>query len=57
VITGAATRTEPQEWTGGLYQPQSVLKYPQSSFVLKAIPYCFWANRQPGEMRVWIRDA
>jgi amidase/aspartyl-tRNA(Asn)/glutamyl-tRNA(Gln) amidotransferase subunit A len=24
---------------------------------IKAIPYCFWANRQPGEMRVWIRES
>ncbi|WP_350341609.1 hypothetical protein [Candidatus Flexifilum breve] len=23
---------------------------------LGAIPYCFWANRQPGEMRVWIQE-
>jgi DUF1680 family protein len=23
---------------------------------LKAIPYSLWANREPGEMRVWIRE-
>lgn len=56
VITGNAVRTEPQEWLGGLYQSQSVLKYTHSSIAIKAIPYCFWANRQPGEMRVWVRD-
>jgi DUF1680 family protein len=22
----------------------------------KAIPYFMWANRQPGEMLVWIRE-
>ena len=22
---------------------------------LKFVPYCFWCNRDPGEMRVWIR--
>ena len=21
---------------------------------LKLVPYCFWANREPGEMRVWL---
>jgi DUF1680 family protein len=57
VITGDAIRLEPQNWPGGLYQPQSALSYPQSSFAFKAIPYCFWANRQPGEMRVWIQES
>jgi DUF1680 family protein len=56
VITGEARRVEPAEWPGGLYQPQSSIKYSQPTFTFKAIPYCFWANRQPGEMRVWIRE-
>ncbi len=55
VISGDAVHMQPQEWPGGLYQPQPLLTYTHSPFTFKAIPYCFWANRQPGEMRVWIR--
>ncbi len=57
VITGEAIRIEPAEWPGGLYQPQSQLKDTRIPFTFRAIPYAFWANRQPGEMRVWIREA
>lgn len=57
VITGDAVRIELQNWPGGLYQPQAALKDARSPLIIKAIPYCFWANRQPGEMRVWIREA
>jgi DUF1680 family protein len=56
VVTGGAVRAEPQAWPGELYQPRSVVNYSQSPVALKAIPYCFWANRDPGEMRVWIRE-
>jgi DUF1680 family protein len=56
VITGEAVRIEPSTWPGGLYQAQSNVKYEQTPFTFKAIPYCFWANRQPGEMRVWVRE-
>jgi uncharacterized protein len=57
VITGEAVRVEPVTWKGGLYQPQSQLQTTRTSFEFKAIPYCFWANREPGEMRVWVREA
>ncbi|MBX3086432.1 MAG: glycoside hydrolase family 127 protein [Anaerolineae bacterium] len=57
VIAGQAMRVEPLKWPGGLYQPQSNFQYGQTPFTFKAIPYCFWANREPGEMRVWIREA
>ena len=57
VITGQAMRVEPLKWPGGLYQPQSHFQYAQAPFTFKAIPYCFWANREPGEMRVWVREA
>jgi DUF1680 family protein len=57
VITGDAVRSEPSQWQDGLYQPQSLLQYSRPTSTFKAIPYCFWANRQPGEMRVWVRDA
>lgn len=56
VISGQAERTEPANWSNDLYQPQSILNYSPSTFTFKAIPYCFWANREPGEMRVWIRE-
>jgi DUF1680 family protein len=56
VITGEAVRIEPTQWPGGLYQPQSVVPYSRTPMTFKAIPYCFWANREPGEMLVWIRE-
>jgi DUF1680 family protein len=56
VITGEALRKEPTDWPDELYSAQSNLTYTDSRFTFKAIPYCFWANRQPGEMRVWIRE-
>lgn len=57
VITGQAIRNEPVEWSNGLYAPQSSLKYDNTPISFKAIPYAFWANREPGEMRVWIRES
>lgn len=57
VITGDALRIEPTNWQDGLYQSQSTVNYARSAFTFKAIPYCFWANREPGEMRVWLRES
>ncbi|HEX2907322.1 MAG TPA: beta-L-arabinofuranosidase domain-containing protein [Phototrophicaceae bacterium] len=57
VITGEAVRREPQPWRGDLYQPQAVQPILDSKFTFKAIPYGFWANREPGEMRVWLRES
>lgn len=57
VITGEAIRSEPKVWSGGMYEPQSTVEYDKSPFKFKAIPYYLWANREPGEMRVWIREA
>ncbi len=57
VITGDAVRIEPANWPGGLYQPQSALQAAYSPLTFKAVPYCFWANREPGEMRVWMRES
>jgi DUF1680 family protein len=56
VITGEAVRQEPNNWRGGLYQQRAVQPLHETTFTFKAIPYCFWANREPGEMRVWIRE-
>jgi DUF1680 family protein len=56
-ITGAAQRIEPEGWAGGLYQPLSRLAYGSTPLSFTAIPYAYWANRAPGEMRVWMREA
>jgi hypothetical protein len=40
-----------------MYQAQSLVQVQRQSFQFKAVPYYLWANRQPGEMRVWIREA
>ncbi|MFN8376448.1 MAG: glycoside hydrolase family 127 protein [Anaerolineae bacterium] len=56
VITGDALRVEPAQWSHGLYQPQAVTPPVAAPMTFKAIPYAFWANREPGEMRVWIRE-
>ena len=56
VIIGEALRVEPAHWHNGLYQPQTTLEYVKTPVALKAIPYSLWANREPGEMRVWIRE-
>lgn len=54
VITGQALRRDPQGWQGALYRP--VGPKTMERFTFTAIPYCLWANREPGEMRVWIRE-
>jgi DUF1680 family protein len=56
-ITGQAARAEIPNWAGNLYQPQSQLHPTHTHFTLKAIPYFLWANREPGEMCVWIRES
>ncbi len=53
VIEGEAARRT-TDWPGGPYQPAVSARL--QSFTFRAIPYCFWANREPGEMRVWIRE-
>jgi DUF1680 family protein len=51
-IVGQGRRRELDEWQEKLYQPaQSMVR----AVSLKAIPYYAWANREPGEMLVWIR--
>jgi DUF1680 family protein len=56
-ITGDALRIEPKDNSSSLYRPQSTIEYIHTPITFKAIPYCFWANREPGEMRVWIRES
>ena len=56
VITGQGLRIEPAEESSALYRHQSQTCYIETAFDFKAIPYFLWANRDPGEMRVWIRS-
>ncbi|MCC6801941.1 MAG: hypothetical protein IT319_03575, partial [Anaerolineae bacterium] len=48
---------EPVNWQGALYQPQEDIQNTRTRFTFRAVPYCFWANREPGEMQVWIRES
>jgi DUF1680 family protein len=52
-ITGEARRVERADWEGALYRPADSRTKPVT---LKAVPYCVWDNREPGEMLVWIRE-
>ena len=56
VITGEALRIEPTEASQTLYRHHSQVDYGRTAFTFKALPYYLWANRDPGEMRVWIRS-
>ncbi|MBX3062212.1 MAG: glycoside hydrolase family 127 protein [Anaerolineae bacterium] len=53
-ITGEALRLDPAQWQDQPYQSESAHEIARTPVALKAIPYCFWANRQAGEMRVWL---
>ena len=39
-------------WSGGLYSTRAPDREPCT---LRFVPYCFWGNRGPGEMAVWVR--
>jgi len=55
-ITGEALRVEPATWPEGLYQVVVSAAPAAQPQPFRAIPYAFWANRAPGEMRVWLRS-
>lgn len=57
VITGEAVRIEPKRESSDLYRHRSQESLSETSTTFKAIPYYLWANREPGEMRVWIRSS
>ena len=57
VINGQALRIEPAEESAALYRHHSQTRYNEAAFTFKAIPYFLWANRDLGEMRVWIRSS
>ena len=55
VVAGKALRRDPSDWgPHDLYRPS---RRRLRSVPFRAIPYCVWANRKPGEMIVWIREA
>lgn len=51
-ITANALVTDDSDWGDALYRPGKTATKP---FTITAIPYYAWDNREPGEMRVWIR--
>jgi DUF1680 family protein len=46
--------TTADDWNGALYRREPPVQRPSQ---LHAIPYYLWANREPGAMTVWIREA
>jgi len=45
------------DWEGELYLPEGAAEPVGTPMTLTAVPYYAWANRGPGEMRVWIPKA
>jgi uncharacterized protein len=56
VIMGDALRVELAKESVELYRHRSQEEVKHTPFTFRAIPYYLWANREPGEMRVWIRS-
>lgn len=53
-IEGVALRRDNRPWqSGDLYRQE---RSPMRKTRLRAVPYCVWSNRGPGEMLVWIRE-
>jgi DUF1680 family protein len=58
VLTGQASVAPPDAgWEGQLYRPlrAGAPAGAAQPVTLKAIPYYAWANREPGQMRVWLQ--
>ncbi len=54
VITSDAKRIDSNGWTEDLYSADTEIKSIPAT--IKLIPYYLWANREPGEMIVWMRE-
>jgi DUF1680 family protein len=58
-LYGQGRAAAPGEWDGSLYRLAdtvgSVPEGDQHSVPLFAVPYYAWANRDPGQMQVWLR--
>jgi hypothetical protein len=52
-ITGTGQRITQDQWEKQLYQAAS----PSESTQVRLIPYCYWDNRKPGAMEVWLPSA
>jgi DUF1680 family protein len=52
VINGKGQVIEDGGWENALYRSQPPK---ESEIEITAVPYCTWDNREPGEMRVWLR--
>jgi uncharacterized protein len=53
IIRGHALVEDDSDWGTMLYRSQPPTRHPAT---ITAIPYYTWDNRQPGEMRVWLRE-
>ena len=52
VVEGRAVALSPARWGARLYR--SAAKAATRPVRIRAIPYCFWANRRQGAMTVWL---
>lgn len=52
IIHGTGQVLDDQDWGSELYRN---VRLPIRPIEITAIPYCLWDNREPGEMRVWLR--
>lgn len=52
VITARGWKLDAETFGKSLYSAKQPMRIPVQ---LRFIPYCFWCNRESGEMRVWIR--
>lgn len=45
------------EWNGALYRAaRPAAPVPAQTLSLRAIPYYAWANREPGQLQVWLKE-
>ena len=56
VIKGPALALNPVEWPDALYQPSACMPG-VTKVEFTAVPYFANANRQPGQMMVWMAEA
>ena len=52
IIRGPGRAIQAEGWGEVLYRPEAP---GEEEITLTAVPYCTWDNREPGEMRVWLR--
>ena len=52
IIEGRASLIDDANGQANLYRTTAPS---QRDITIRAVPYCTWDNREPGEMRVWLR--